>query len=142
MLLLDLHNCRVRKMIVMIVAYDNSVDYWDIVDLARYVGVPFGTQEGKWRATRSKDRIKQDSKTTRELDIVTSMAKPGGSQCRCRTGRKEGGLPDWNSWRSSIWRLVFPCQSTPYSSQNQTQQYGKGVNSCNLYIPNHSSHYL
>ena len=61
-------------MIVMIVAYDNSVDNWDVVDLARYIGIPFGTQEGKRGAARSEDRIKQDSKTTRKLYIVTSMA--------------------------------------------------------------------
>ena len=72
--LLDLHNCRVGKMIIMTVAYNNSINDWDIIDLARYVGEPFGTQEGKWRATRSEDRIKQDAKTAGEFDIVAGMA--------------------------------------------------------------------
>jgi hypothetical protein len=70
---LNIKNGGVRKMIIVRMADENSVDDGNVLDIAGLGCVSFRTHEAEWRASVVKDRIEENAQTGRVFDIVASM---------------------------------------------------------------------
>jgi hypothetical protein len=68
--------------------------------------VSFRAHERKWAASVFEDRVKKDTETAREFDVVARVAEPCCSQglggCSLR---QESRLDNWDSWRGRVRRI-------------------------------------
>lgn len=97
------------EMVVVVVAYYDGIDDWEVGDLAGSFGVAFRTHELNGGASLSEDGVKENSQSFGEFNIVTGVSQPSCSEiCGIgMTGFKIGGFPDgeftvFGGWSGSV----------------------------------------
>lgn len=91
------------EMVVVGVTDYNHIDDWQIFDHAGNFGEAFGSHPLGGGTSFFKDGVEEDSKTTREFDIVASMTEPC---CAKGVGGSPRGEEVWFSdcdvWRGGV----------------------------------------
>jgi len=71
---LDLHDCGVVHVIVVIVRDDDRIDRGDLLDLAGHFCKPLWAKPAKRAASFTEDWVEEYTQASRDLYIIASMA--------------------------------------------------------------------
>jgi len=117
----DLGDGWVREVVIVVVAYNNSVNKGDVLDLTRHLGVPFGAEPAERGAAILEDGIEKHAETRWEFDIVAGVAEPGGSEFG--VGRIARLEEDRSLYRHGRWCGVRYVSGAAPSSPDQGFDY-------------------
>ena len=70
----------VGEVVVVVMGYDNGIDYGYVGDVAGRRGVALWAQPGEGGAAVFENRVEQDAETAGEFNQIAGVAKPSGAE--------------------------------------------------------------
>lgn len=114
MRLLDLKHRIVREMIVVAVADKDSINDWDVFNVAGGLSEASRPQEADWGASVFEYRVEENSQARGKFDVVACVAKPSSTKfCRGFPVRKPLGFSHGDLGERGIWDLELATDNWP-----------------------------